>query len=168
MGTSGGISVKVDTLLKVPLLKTLFMTWKIVSKDEVFWKAVVIQRLLSLKYRGVKKEDFKKMSESFGKASKKEIAGQAFRYFLKVAIDDLFVGIIATGIVDAFLNLEFKTFVNLLFVFTFSFAFLDTLSFVKVEITANGYREEILEIVDKLYDDDRIIRLDEIIEEVRR
>ena len=160
--------MKIDTILKIPVLKTLFMIWKIVSKDEAFWKAVVIQRLLSLKYRGVSKEDFRKMAESFGKASKKEIADQSFRYFLKAVVDDLFAGIIVTGIFDVFLNLEFKTFVGVLFFFTFLFAALDTLSFVKVEITANRYRDEILKVVDKLYDSDKIIRLSEIIEEVRR
>jgi hypothetical protein len=158
--------VKLEAVLKFPVLKTVITTWKMITNDERFWKSLVVSRLISLKYGGVKWEDFKKMSEGFGRSRKSEVAKYASKYFLKAVADALFPGIIITGVVDIFLNMPLQIFVNTLLIFTFLFGFLDTLSFVKVESISSKHRDEILSIVEKLYETEKVVRFDDLYRDI--
>jgi len=147
--------LRMEDLLKFPFTRTVVAVWKFITGDEIFWKAVIVSRLISLKFRGVNIENFRKMAKDFGKAKKSEIILKyAVSYFIKAVAEDLFSGIIVAGIVDIFLNLPLETFVLELFLLTFLFAVLDTIAFLKIEFSAMRYRDEILEIVERLYQED--------------
>ncbi len=146
-----------ENLLRFPFSRTVIAVWKLFSKDEDFWKATIVSRLISLKFRGVSLENFKKMAKDFGRSKKSEIISKyAVSYFIKAVAEDLFSGIIVAGILDIFLDLPLKEFVLELFFLTFTFAVFDTIAFLKIEFSAMRYRDEILEIVEKLYQDERV------------
>ncbi len=159
--------MKRETLLRLPLIKTILFAFEMIRRNEKFWKAVVISRLLSLKSRGVSYEAFEKMVENFGREPLSKVAVKyAPMYFIKSVVDDLLPGIILTGIFDLVYSLPMKTFVFTLFSFTFLFAFLDMLSFVKIESTALKHREDILRISKEAFKSDRIPGFDEIYKEL--
>ena len=149
--------MSLENLLRFPFSRTVIAVWKLMTNDEAFWKAVIVNRLLSLKFRGISLEDFRKMARDFGRSKKSEIISKyAVSYFIKAVAEDLFAGIIVAGILDIFLDLPLKEFVLELFFLTFAFAIFDTITFLKVEFSAMKYRDEILEIVERLYQEEKI------------
>ncbi len=155
-----------ERLIRIPIVKHGIYLWKLVTKDEKFWQAIILRRIYTLKERGVKEQEFTKIINTLGNENKSKILkSYAFQFFLKNFVDNLLVGVILTGLFDLMLHLNLKTFVMFLFFWTLVFSLIDLAAYIRVEFTAIDKREDIVENAMRIYRGTEKYTLDKIIED---
>ena len=156
-----------EKLIRIPIVKHGIYLWKLLTKDEKFWQAIILRRIYTLKEKGVKEQEFTKIIDSLGNEKKsKVLKSYAPQFFLKNFVDNLLVGVILTGIFDFALHLDLKTFVMLLFFWTLVFSLIDLAAYIKVELTAIDRKKDIVENAMKIYKSTEKYTLDKIIEDL--
>ncbi|MCD6450604.1 MAG: hypothetical protein J7L34_08900 [Thermotogaceae bacterium] len=153
-----------EMLLRIPVVKHGIYLWKLLTKDEKFWQAMVLRRIYTLKERGVKEKDFINIISTLGNKDKTEILKMYVpRFFLKNFIDNLLIGVICAGIFDLASETSLKTFIMLLFFWTMFFSLIDLATYIKVEFIAIDKKKDIMEKSMEIYRSSEKYTFDKIV-----
>ena len=78
-----------EKLIRIPVVKHGIYLWKLLTKDEKFWQAIILRRIYTLKERGVKEQEFTKIINTLGNEKRsKVLKSYAPQFFLKNFVDN--------------------------------------------------------------------------------